>query len=121
MEKVKSSRELLEKLISVRPDPPHETAMVEFAKEIGACTQAQHAQNRAEYGELFHNCLDIINLRQQFEQSDVLSKQSEALFKQSDALLTQSIWIRRYTYATFALVGVTFVLAVITALIAIFR
>ncbi len=111
MEKVKGSKELLEELISLRGNP---TKALEFANEIGACTTRQYHTGEAEYGELFHNCLDIINLRQQIEQNDVLSKQSEALSN-------QTTWIKRYTYATFALVGVTFVLAAVTALIEILR
>jgi hypothetical protein len=111
MEKVKSSRELLEELSNL---PAEHTTLTGFARRIGACTMVSSGRGQAEYGELFHNCLDIINLRQQIEQSEVLSKQSEALSK-------QSVWIERYTYATFALVGVTFVLVVATCLIAIFR
>jgi hypothetical protein len=109
MEKVKGSREMLEELSKLRADP-HATR--EFANKIGACPTRNYQPGGPEYGELFHNCLDIINLRQQIEQSDVLSKQSEALSK-------QTVWIRRYTYATFALVGVTFVLVVATCLIAV--
>jgi len=104
MEKVKGSRELLEELINL---PVEHTALVKFAREIGACSMVASGRGQAEHGELFHNCLDIINLRQQMEQSNVLSKQSEALSK-------QTVWIERYTIATFALV-------VVTALIAILR
>lgn len=101
MEKVKGSKEMLEELFNLQAVHPNDhTAMMGFAKKIGACTLQQHGRTYAEYGELFHNCLDIINLRQQIEQSDVLSK--------------QTTWVKRYTYATFALV-------VATCLIAIFR
>jgi hypothetical protein len=108
MEKVKGSKEMLEELFNLQAVHPNDhNAVMEFARKIGACRTQQYHTGWAEYGEIFHNCLDIINLRQQIEQSDVMSKQSEALSN-------QTVWIKRYTYATFALV-------VVTALIAIFR
>jgi hypothetical protein len=108
MEKVKSSREMLEELFKLQTDHPNDhNAVMEFARKIGACRTQQYHTGWAEYGEIFHNCLDIINLRQQIEQSDALSN--------------QTTWIKWYTFGTFALVGVTFVLAVVTALIAIFK
>lgn len=96
MEKVKGSKELLEELSNL---PVEHTALVNFARKIGACIMVASGRGQAEHGELFHNCLDIINLRQQIEQSNVLSK--------------QTFWIRMYTLATFALVVATCLIVIL--------
>ena len=106
MEKVKGSKEMLDELFNLQVNHPADyNPLLEFAGKIGACTGQD--PGRTDYRELFQNCLNIINLRQQIEQSNVVSR--------------QTFWIRWYTIATFALVGVTFVLAVIAALTAIFK
>ena len=96
MLEVEGSKEMLEELIKL---PVGVGALESFAIKIGAAP-APYQPGRAEYEKLFHNCLDIINLRQQIEQSEVLSK--------------QTFWITMYTVATFVLI-------VATCLIAIFR
>jgi hypothetical protein len=100
MEKVEGSREMLEEMFKLPDGIEH---LEIFAIRIGAAPAPQRHYiegQREKYERLFRNCLDVINLRQQIEQCDVLSE--------------QTLWIRWYTIATFALV-------VATCLIVIFR
>ena len=100
MGEVKSSREMLEELSKTQASHPGDFAKLRgFARNIGACTEQEYHTGYTDYREVFHNCLDIINLRQEIEQSDVLSK--------------QTFWIKCYTIATFVLIVATCLIAIL--------